>query len=123
MPAYTSPRIRRLEADYKAMLDLKKDSTILDFETSGDPPDRYHIIFKGNGLVEKDGKVTIGRHHEADIRLGAEYPRQARIVELRFFGGYTEREIGQIIGVSVETVKRDWRFARAWLSHALQQTT
>lgn len=42
-------------------------------------------------------------------------PRQCRIVELRFFGGLTEEEISEVIGISVRTVKRDWRVARAWL--------
>src|ERR1051326_6435452 len=42
-------------------------------------------------------------------------PRQARIVELRFFGGLTEEEIAREVGVSVATVKREWRIARATL--------
>jgi len=41
--------------------------------------------------------------------------RKGRIVELRFFGGLSIEETAQVIGVSVETVKRDWRIARAWL--------
>ena len=41
--------------------------------------------------------------------------RQARIVELRFFGGLTENEIGQVLNISERTVKRDWRMAKAWL--------
>jgi RNA polymerase sigma factor (TIGR02999 family) len=46
-------------------------------------------------------------------------PRQSRIVELRFFGGLTEEEIAEVLGISIGTVKRDWRTARAWLSHEL----
>ena len=42
-------------------------------------------------------------------------PRAARVVELRFFGGLTEDEIAEVQGVSVITVKRDWKAARAWL--------
>lgn len=52
---------------------------------------------------------------EALSRLESLDGRQARIVELRFFGGLTEEEISQILGVSVRTVKRDWNVARAWL--------
>jgi RNA polymerase sigma factor (sigma-70 family) len=48
-------------------------------------------------------------------RLALLDPRQSRIVELRFFGGLTEDEIAEIIGVSPFTVKRDWRIARAVL--------
>ncbi len=42
-------------------------------------------------------------------------PRQAKIVELRFFGGLTGEEIGEILKISQRTVKRDWRMARIWL--------
>lgn len=42
-------------------------------------------------------------------------PRKARIVELRFFGGLEVKETAEIIGVSPETVMRDWKLARAWL--------
>jgi RNA polymerase sigma factor (TIGR02999 family) len=41
--------------------------------------------------------------------------RQAKIVEMRFFGGMTEQETGDVLGISVRTVKRDWRVAKAWL--------
>lgn len=42
-------------------------------------------------------------------------PRAARVVELRFFGGLTEDEVAEVLGVSAITVKRDWKAARAWL--------
>jgi RNA polymerase sigma-70 factor, ECF subfamily len=42
-------------------------------------------------------------------------PRQARIVEMLFFGGMTEIEIAEVLDLSARTVKRDWRTARAWL--------
>ncbi len=52
---------------------------------------------------------------EALDRLEALDPRQARIVEMRFIAGLSEEEIAAALGVSVRTVKRDWRVARAWL--------
>lgn len=52
---------------------------------------------------------------EALCRLGEFDLRQSRIVEMRFFGGLKEDEIADVLGVSVRTVKRDWRLARAWL--------
>lgn len=52
-------------------------------------------------------------------RLAAAYPRQARVVELRFFGGLEENEIAQVLEVSVRTVRRDWSFSAAWLGRAL----
>jgi RNA polymerase sigma-70 factor (ECF subfamily) len=54
--------------------------------------------------------------------LFAVEPRAAHVVELRFFGGLTEEEISQVIGVSTITVKRDWRFARAWLKNQLGES-
>jgi RNA polymerase sigma-70 factor, ECF subfamily len=52
---------------------------------------------------------------EALCRLEELDPRSARVVELRFFGGLTEQEAAEVIGISVATLKRDWDFARAWL--------
>lgn len=42
-------------------------------------------------------------------------PRAAKVVELRYFGGYTDKEVVEAVGVSLATVRRDWEFARAWL--------
>jgi RNA polymerase sigma factor (TIGR02999 family) len=47
-------------------------------------------------------------------------PRQARIVELRFFGGLTVEETAEVAGISPATVKREWRTARAWLAREVR---
>jgi RNA polymerase sigma factor (TIGR02999 family) len=47
--------------------------------------------------------------------------RQSRIVELRFFAEMTVEEIAHVLGVSVSTVEREWRMARAWLSARLRE--
>ncbi len=52
---------------------------------------------------------------EALDRLALLNPRQAQVVELHSFAGLTQEEIAEILAVSVKTVKRDWRFAKAWL--------
>lgn len=52
---------------------------------------------------------------EALTKLELADARAARVAELRFFAGLQEAEIAENLGVSVVTVKRDWRFARAWL--------
>jgi RNA polymerase sigma factor (TIGR02999 family) len=52
-------------------------------------------------------------------KLAAEYPRHARIVELRFFGGLHSPEIAQMMEVSLRTVERDWHFAKAWLQNEI----
>jgi RNA polymerase sigma factor (TIGR02999 family) len=48
-------------------------------------------------------------------------PRQAKIVELRSFGGLAEKEIAQIMGLSTRTVERDWIFAKSWLIRELRK--
>jgi len=49
-------------------------------------------------------------------------PRQARIVELRFFGGLSLEEAAEVVRGSISTVRRDWRMARAWLYQQLSAT-
>jgi len=60
-------------------------------------------------------------------KLAQDYPRQAQVVELRFFGGLTTGEAAEVLSgngrgdaISVSTVERDWRFARAWLHQAMR---
>ena len=52
---------------------------------------------------------------EALSRLEQWDPRQCRVVELRFFGGLSEDEVADVLGIASRTVKRDWKLARAWL--------
>ena len=53
--------------------------------------------------------------HEALGRLAEQNERQAQVMTLRYFGGMSVPEVAAAIGVSVATVERDWRLARAWL--------
>jgi len=46
-------------------------------------------------------------------------PRQATLVELRYFGGLSEEETAEVLQVSMRTAKRDWAFAKAWLTREL----
>jgi DNA-directed RNA polymerase specialized sigma24 family protein len=57
--------------------------------------------------------------NEALTRLESLDSRAARAVELRFFGGLSEAEAAETLGVSVATLKRDWEFAKAWLAGQL----
>jgi RNA polymerase sigma-70 factor, ECF subfamily len=57
---------------------------------------------------------------EALERLAAWDARQSRIVELRFFGGLSEAETAEALGLGVRTVTREWNMAKAWLYGALQ---
>jgi RNA polymerase sigma factor (TIGR02999 family) len=63
---------------------------------------------------------TILRVHEALDELAAVEPRLAQVAEMRYFGGYSEKEIAESLGVSDRTVQRDWEKARAMLAAALK---
>jgi RNA polymerase sigma factor (TIGR02999 family) len=77
--------------------------------------------------LEKTVDLSSKRSHElvalddALCALAEMDPRKARIVELRFFGGLEIKEMAEAIGVSAETVMRDWKVARAWLLVELER--
>ena len=56
---------------------------------------------------------------DALTQLAAFDPRKSQIAELRFFGGLTLEETGELLGLSLATVERDWQAARAWLFNTL----
>jgi RNA polymerase sigma factor (TIGR02999 family) len=58
---------------------------------------------------------------EALDELEATEPRQARMVELRFFGGLTHEEVAAALGVSLATVNREWRLTKAWLYERVER--
>jgi RNA polymerase sigma factor (TIGR02999 family) len=57
---------------------------------------------------------------EALGRLAEENPRQARVVELRYFGGLSVEQIAAMLGIAERSVKRDWAVARVWLFRELR---
>ena len=74
-----------------------------------------------NGMMQQE------RHNLEDIlavnealeKLALPYGRCGKVVELRFFGGLTNEEIAEVLGVTARTVKSDWRFAKMWLKREL----
>lgn len=68
--------------------------------------------------TEMDGDVGVAVG-EAIEELSRIEPRLARVVECRFFAGYTEAETGEILGIAGRTVRRDWIKARSWLQARL----
>jgi RNA polymerase sigma factor (TIGR02999 family) len=57
---------------------------------------------------------------EALVDLETVDPRLAQVVQCRFFGGLTEEETGEVMGVTARTVRRDWLKAKGWLFHRLR---
>jgi RNA polymerase sigma factor (TIGR02999 family) len=66
------------------------------------------------------GEEEILRVHEALQVLEQAEPRLAQVVEMRYFGGYSEAEIGETLGLTERTVRRDWDKARLLLLAALR---
>ena len=65
------------------------------------------------------GEEEILSVHQALERIAAVDPRMTQVVEMRYFGGMTEPEIAQALGVTERTVRRDWQKARLLLREAL----
>ena len=66
--------------------------------------------------------VDVEALDEALTALSTMDPRKGRIVELRFFGGLSVEETASVLGVSEETVTRDWRVAKTWLFRELSRS-
>ena len=58
---------------------------------------------------------------EAMKKLAEIDPRKSQVVELRFFGGLSVEETAEVLEVSSETIKRDWRLAKSWLKRQLSE--
>ena len=87
---------------------------------------------RGGGAPHVDlEKVQLSDQHEtahlfialdeALAQLSAMDERLAKVVEYRFFGGMTEKEIAQLLDLSPRTIRRDWRKAKGWLARALSE--
>jgi RNA polymerase sigma factor (TIGR02999 family) len=81
-----------------------------------------------NIRISFDEEVAAGRSNYVELididealnKLAGIDMQQSKIVELRFFGGLNVEETAQVLGISPRTVKRSWRFAKAWLRRELQ---
>lgn len=71
------------------------------------------ISMRARELIQLDDALDCLERHDR---------QQARVVELRFFGGLTVEETAEVLGVSPRTVKRDWAVARAWLHGELSDS-
>lgn len=70
-----------------------------------------------DAAIERPAEII--RLHDALEALEVFEPRQAKIVELRYFGGLSIDETGEVLNISPATVKREWSIARAWLHSEL----
>jgi len=78
-----------------------------------------HLSLDEGLLVTSEKEDDVLALDEALTQFARLYPRQSQVVELRFFGGLEVVEVAEALKISAVTVKRDWRFAKAWLLRAI----
>jgi len=79
-----------------------------------------HLNFDETATVGADTDRSLVALDDALAAFGQIAPRQAKVVELRYFGGLAEKEIVEVLKISPRTVRRDWEFARVWLARELE---
>ena len=79
------------------------------------------VYLEESVIVSKQRTADVVALDEALIKLAEVDPQQARIVELRFFGGLTVEQAADILSISPATVKRNWNVAKAWLARELER--
>jgi RNA polymerase sigma factor (TIGR02999 family) len=80
---------------------------------------RVRVNFDESAVVSPQPDRSMLALDDALAAFAEIAPRQAKLVELRYFGGLSEDEIVEVLQVSPRTVRRDWQFARVWLSREL----
>ncbi|TWU58488.1 RNA polymerase sigma factor [Rubripirellula tenax] len=83
--------------------------------------DVAHLPLTGISLPECEWEADLLGMDEALQELELQSPENAEIVRLRFFSGLTNEECAEVLEVSLSTVERRWRFARAWLRTKMQE--
>ncbi len=83
----------------------------------------WRVVELDTGVLspEQDKGLDLIALDEALQKLQALSASQARLVELRFFGGLGMDQVAELLGTSVRTAEREWRFAKAWLLHELRE--
>jgi len=82
-----------------------------------------HVELDENLLVSQEPRADVIALDDALTALAAIDERKSQVVELRFFGGLGIEETAEVLKVSPETVKRDWKLAKAWLRRELRNST
>lgn len=83
---------------------------------------QHRVTLEQNLLAGSDTPEDVIAIDRVLKSLAAQYERKAQVVELRFFGGLSVEETAEALGISEETVTRDWKFAKNWLMRELSRT-
>jgi RNA polymerase sigma-70 factor, ECF subfamily len=103
-----SQAMRHILVDYARAKQSKKRGGI-----------RHQVTLDENAFISKDSSADVVSLNEALDKLSELDERKVRVVEMKFFGGLTMEEIAEVLSISQETAKRDWKFARTWLLREL----
>ncbi len=102
--AIAAQMMRRILVDYaRSQLYAKRGAGAL------------HLSLDEAGLISNEPSAEVTALDEALNKLEEFDPQQARVVELKFFGGLTIKETAEAMGISADMVKREWSTAKAWL--------
>jgi RNA polymerase sigma factor (TIGR02999 family) len=82
---------------------------------------REHITLSEALVAAEERDVDLILLDDALTVLAQMSPEQARVVELKFFGGLSIEETAEVLGISTATVRRDWTVARTWLRRAMRK--
>jgi RNA polymerase sigma factor (TIGR02999 family) len=80
---------------------------------------RHRIAFDVELLAESSPDIDLLALEDALTKLTKLDPRQAKMIELRFFGGLSVAEVAKVMGISKRSVEREWTMVRAWLRREL----
>ena len=108
--AAAAQSMRRILVDYARMRNAAKR-----------PGARQQVEITDVLLISDDRLDELIAVDELLTRLAQWDARQCRIVELRYYGGLTEEEVAEVMGIGVRTVSREWEHARAWLHGELNR--
>lgn len=111
--AVASTAMRRILVDYaRTAKRLKRGGGQMPLSLDEEHADQF------SAMTEEDADELLSLD-EALTRLGEVSVRQQQVIELRFFSGLTIQDTAEVLGVGVNTVKRDWATARAWLNREM----
>ena len=109
--AVSAQLMRRILVDHARKRNLKRGSGI------------QHVSLDEIGTQGREPDADLVMLDDAMLALAGFDARKARVVELRFFGGLSVEETGEVLNVSPVTVMRDWNTARAWLYREMSRLT
>ena len=109
--AVSAQLMRRILVDHARRRNLKRGSGV------------QHVSLDDIGSVGPEPDADLVMLDDAMVALARFDARKARVVELRFFGGLSVEETGEVLQVSAITVMRDWNTARAWLYREMNRVS